>query len=159
MSNKKTLTKNFFLYEVTDWPDFQSMSSSDKVLAKQLANEALTPETEKNALEIARWLQIIRDMTNAAFPQHKGKIGFRILSWLRNKKWELLRKRSGGSQHIYGHGIDLIVTGLNAKDTEEVMRWLFSALENWHGGLAIMERDGKIVFIHLDLGERRRWKY
>ena len=157
----KNIAKNFTWDEVTNWSKHQSkMSVSDKLKAKTLAEKALTSTTKKNAQLIATSLQLIRDLVNTVFPEYKGSIGVRPLSWLRALAWEKYRKRSGTSQHVEGHGVDFVLTGIPAEDAQKIMKWLFKLLENWEGGLAVKyDEKGNIVFIHIDLGKKRRWVY
>jgi uncharacterized protein YcbK (DUF882 family) len=154
------LTKNFHLNEVFDWAKHQAMKPSDQKTATQLAQMALNDKTKAAANSIAIELQEIRDRLNARYPEYKGKLGLRVISWLRAKQWELMRGRSGNSAHVEGHAVDFIITG--AKDQEEtnrLMNEVFEDLQSWDGGLAIKKTGERISFIHIDLGEKRRWKY
>ncbi len=154
------LTSNFHLNEVTNWPKFQGMKPTEQALAIQLATDNLTDEVKENARKIAVELQELREIVNHEFKHIGVEIGLRALSWFRPKEWELMRQRSGNSQHITGHAVDFIVTGLTPEQTKVVMQWLFNYLHDWNGGLAVKYgAGGRISFIHIDLGKKRRWVY
>lgn len=155
------LTRNFTLGEVVNWPRHQAMTASDRALATKLAIEALNDEVIGAATSVAQDLQELRDWVNAQFPKYKGKIGIRATSWLRPKAWELHRKRSGKSQHVTGHGVDLIVVGVDPSDYNSIMEAIFKRYENWNGGLAkSLTKTGRYRFIHLDKRPgRARWTY
>jgi len=154
------LTENFWHSEVINWANHQNMTETDRATAIALATEAYKDaNVKKEVLKIAEWLQILRDMVNAAHPEFNGNVGFTVLSWLRPIKWELKRNRSGKSMHTSGNAVDIIVSGVSEANQEKIMRWLWLSLRNWHGGLAKLDRDNRIRFIHLDLGEKRRWEY
>lgn len=154
------LTANFSLSEVVNWADKTSMGVAEKEMAKKMAIEALTPEIIRRAGTVAADLQKIRDWANASFPEYKGKIGLTATSWFRPKKWELYRKRSGGSQHIFGWAVDFIVSGIPPADIQKVMKAIFKHLTDWPGGLALKVTSGKFVFIHIDKRKvRARWTY
>jgi uncharacterized protein YcbK (DUF882 family) len=131
------ITENFWHSEVINWANHQNMTETDRATAIALATEAY----------------------NAAHPEFNGNVGFTVLSWLRPIKWELKRNRSGKSMHTSGNAVDIIVSGVSEANQEKIMRWLWLSLRNWHGGLAKLDRDNRIRFIHLDLGEKRRWEY
>lgn len=153
------MTQNFSIVEVTTWARHQSMNDADRKKATEMAMDAMNDEVEANAIKIANELQKLRDKINTENPEFGGKLGLRILSWFRPKKWELYRKRSGNSQHTKGHAVDFIIVGCEQKKAQELTRKLFNDLKDWNGGLAIMERNNNIGFIHLDLGKKRRWNY
>jgi uncharacterized protein YcbK (DUF882 family) len=153
------LTKNFHLNEVTEWAKWQTMSDADKAKATELAKKAMNDDVLFNAKRIAQKLQVIREQVNAQFPEYGGKVGVRALSWLRAKEWELIRGRSGASQHVTGHAVDFIFVGVPQADVQKLMNWAWKDLQQWGGGLARLHRGSRTSFIHLDLGAKRRWNY
>lgn len=154
------LSENFTLREVVEWPKHQSsMTSSDRAKAIQMSTNALDDSAIARARLIAEEMQILRNEANAAFPQFGGNIGIRALSWLRPIEWEIYRKRSGGSEHTNAHAVDFIVVGIPQANVPGVMTWIWSRLRNWRGGLARKMSGNSWVFIHIDLGSRRRWTY
>ena len=156
------MTKNFSFSEVINWAKWQGITGSNLTKLNGWIDEAMTDEVKANALKIAQHLQTIRDDVNKEFPQYNGKIGIRAVSWFRPKKWELFRGRSGASQHITGHGVDFIVTGVSSTDYPIVMKWIWDKLNEgtgWHGGLARLFKNNRLSFIHIDLGRKRRWEY
>ena len=152
------IAPNFTLREVIEWPKHQAMNPLDRAKAHEMALKALNQRTYENAKKIAKELQNARTLANARFPEMQGRIGIKCLSWLRALEWELYRRRSGKSQHIHGHAVDYIVTNCGHR-TDEVMGWLFREYKDFNGGLARMVRNDKYIFIHLDLGPKRRWEY
>ena len=153
------LAKNFTLREVVNWPQHQVMTEPDKAKATDLALKALNATTLDNAIRVAQFLQSIRDEMNAAFPEYNGRLGLRVMSWLRAKAWELYRKRSGNSQHTTGHAVDIIVIGASATDYPRIMEWIWNRYQEHNGGLARLFRNGRWSFIHFDYGVNRRWEY
>lgn len=156
------MTPNFKESEVVNWPTNIAMSAADRNLAIQLANDNITPAIRANAKRIAEYLQLLRDMANAAFPQYNGSISLVATSWYRPEAWERMRNRDGSSRHTKGDAVDFMVrirTGAQTKDEQEVMAFLWRALHNWHGGLARKMNGSKWSFIHIDLGAKRRWTY
>jgi hypothetical protein len=157
------LSKYFTKNDAQNWSrHISTMSAADKKLATSLAIKHWTPAIERNARNIALKLDDIQDALNAAYiMQYGGKLKLIITSWFRPIEWEIYRKRGGGSQHVLGHGIDLSVIGCNANDYNQIMETLFNLLVkmNWNGGLARLVRSGRYSFIHLDLGNKRRWEY
>jgi uncharacterized protein YcbK (DUF882 family) len=54
------------------------------------------------------------------------------------------------SQHIYGNAVDVYAVGLNEVD-------LFNFFDrSWPGGLGLYDRNGN-GWVHIDIGEHRRW--
>jgi hypothetical protein len=152
------LTENFTLSEAIDWPKHQTMNPGDRGKARELALKALRPYEYGRIKMIAQHLQKIRDTVNGQYPEMGGKIGLRCLSWLRAEEWELYRRRSGKSRHVHGDAVDFIVTNCGNR-TNEVMDWIYRQIINHNGGLARLKRNGIYSFIHIDLGDRRRWEY
>lgn len=154
------LTPNFALREVVEWPKHQTnMTAADRIKAIEMATAALNSSTYSAAKKMAEFLQNVRAAVNRQFPAYLGRIGIRVMSWLRPKPWELYRKRSGTSQHITGHGVDIVVTGVTAFDYGVIMQWIWETYQNHDGGLARLFRDNRWGFIHFDFGRRRRWEY
>jgi len=80
--------------------------------------------------------------------------GVVVNSWLRPPSYN---KRIGGaakSVHLQGLAVDVLFAGC---DNNKV----FASLDKtWQGGLAIKKDwSGKVGFIHIDLGAKRRWEY
>jgi uncharacterized protein YcbK (DUF882 family) len=134
------LTKNFTLYEMAF------------ILTKQgneWNKEALTDEVIKNLTAVANELERLR--------VHLGNKPIKITSGFRCHKWEIFRKRSGKSQHMYGLAVDLV-----CDDLDKAYKLYHD--QKWMGGLA--KGNG---FIHLDLrkpekehvkrGYGARWVY
>lgn len=153
------LTPNFNESEVLDWWKFQNLSQADANLLKSSIALAYSPEHRANALKIAMELEKIRASINQQFPQYKGKIGIRALSWFRPRSWEVYRKRSGNSQHIHGHAVDWIIIGVSGADYPIIMEWVWQQLQQWNGGLARLYKNKRWSFIHIDLGLKRTWEY
>ena len=141
------ITQNFSLSEV--------VNSIQDQKARKLSLEALNVETLIEAVKIAMHLQDFRDDVNDEFG---GGRSIQITSWLRAKEWELLRGRSGESMHVTGNAVDFRVMHKGVID-QEATRWVWERIQEWNGGLAKLERDGEIRFIHVDLGKKRRWEY
>lgn len=122
--------------------------------------ELLTVEQLCKIGMIAYKLQDLRNKTLAEFGV-KFK-GFRITAGLRQKQWELMRKRSGNSQHVQGWAVD-IQPICDVKDYAQIFNWVFKSQSGFFGGLAQSPFDlqkNSFGFIHLDLrGEVARWTY
>jgi uncharacterized protein YcbK (DUF882 family) len=156
------MTKNFSEKEVIDWAKFQGITGNDLQLLNKWIEEEFNNEVKANAKLIAVELQAIRGNVNSAFSSYNDKIGIRCVSWFRPKKWELHRKRSGASQHITGHGVDFIITGVTPSDYPVIMEWIWNELNKgtgFNGGLARLYKNNRWSFIHIDLGRKRRWEY
>lgn len=158
------LTTNFQLKEVYEWPKHQAnMTPADKAKATELAKKALNSTTQSHAKIAAVELQRLRGQVNKEFPEFSGNIKIVALSWLRPVEWEHYRKRSGKSQHIYGHGVDFIfeAPGATRDDINKMMAWAWNNYTgSWPGGLARLKRFGNYSFIHLDHRTgRARWEY
>ena len=156
------LTKNFSRKEAFEWYKYHGVTGKNAKDLQAWQKEDLTPQIEANIKEIAVELQKIRDAVNKQFPQYKGDIGLKTLSWFRPIKWEKLRRRSGASQHIHGHAVDFIVANVPQKEVQPMMNWIWGELNRgagWNGGLARLHRGSNTSFIHIDLGTKRRWNY
>lgn len=153
------LTPNFTIKEALEWAKWQPIKEKDKKYCIELCNKHWNKKLEANAKEIAMELEKIRLSVNNQFPQYFGKIGIRPVSWYRPKEWELFRKRSGNSQHVQAWAVDFIVVNVSPQQYNEIMKWIFSSLYNWNGGLARLNKKNHYSFIHIDLGSKRRWEY
>lgn len=156
------LTKNINRSEAFDWHKHHGVAGTNLRNLKQWQKEDLTPNIESNIKAIAKEVQDIRDEVNKAFPEFKGQIDLRITSWFRPLKWEKLRGRSGGSQHITGNAVDFIAVNIPPNKVTEVMEWIWNHLNKgagWKGGLARLYKNKRYGFIHIDLGRKRRWIY
>lgn len=112
--------------------------------------------------------QSIRDLINREFKNdlHAAPIGLTITSGWRCREWELLRGRSGDSQHTIA-AYDAVPTNCSLRMTVSIIGWIKQRFEDRHiGGFAIAlpkVKDGKIVstgFFHFDFrGHKARWKY
>jgi uncharacterized protein YcbK (DUF882 family) len=154
------LTENFNLSEVFEWGKWQGLSASDNALLTKWQKEEWSDKIHlPKAIEIAEDLQSIRDLINQMFDKYNGKIGIRVVSWYRPRKWELHRKRSGGSQHVTGGGVDFVVTGVSEEHYAEIMKFIFEMLNNYDGGVARKITNDRYSFIHIDKGAKRRWEY
>jgi uncharacterized protein YcbK (DUF882 family) len=111
------------------------------------ASPALEVKIKQNAKRILTELQKIRE---------KYGVPITINSGFRCEAWELHQGRSGASRHVQGDAVDF-------KCSQEVLNQIWTDIQDWNGGLAAKFRKRKgvkeIVFIHIDLGNRRRWRY
>jgi hypothetical protein len=134
--------------------------SADRAKAIELAEKHFTPQVKENARRVAQDLQSLRQRVNAAFPEFGGRIGLRMLSWFRPRKWELYRGRSGNGQHPNGHAVDFTAVNVPPTRHAEVMQWLWDQLQDWPGGLASSRSGNTWRFIHIDKRPTRaRWTY
>lgn len=117
---------------------------------------------------LAKHLQKFRGLINDNFKSDIGfaDMGLRITSGFRCREWELLRGRSGDSQHCIGYAADIQPTNCSREQAAKIIHWLYSKHnEYWQNGLAIKypSREGNILligFLHLDIrGKRARWTY
>ena len=155
----KRLTKNFMLYEFLEAQlPFEAISLNWKYI-----QEGDIFGWELLALEF----QKLRGLINENFKSDIGfdDIGIRVTSGYRCKEWELLRGRSGDSQHTKCAG-DIQPTNCSRELAVKILHWIYSKYnEFWLGGLAIKNpsKEGNallIGFVHLDTrGNRARWSY
>jgi len=158
------LTANFTLKEVVEWARHQAMPQEHKDLCIAMCRDHLTSEVFIKAKQVAEKMQELRDAVNQAFPEYNGKLGLRPLSWFRPQAWELMRKRSGKSQHVPGWGVDFAAVNCKPEDYNRIMAHIFNVLlKNFTGGLAYkLNAQGNYSFIHIDLlitTPPRRWQY
>lgn len=128
--------------------------------------EQLTVEQLCKIGMIAFELQKVRDRAKARFGDRLR--GLRIVAGLRQKMWELLRDRSGNSEHVEGWAVD-VQPICDDEDYAEIFDWIFNDNKDWFGGLAkanynigkkVAIKDKKYGFIHFDLrGIIARWVY
>jgi hypothetical protein len=148
------LTRNFHLYEFIEAQlPFEAVALNWKNIS------AFKMDLwERQALEIQR----MRNMVNQNFKSDLGfdEIGIRILSGFRCREWELIRKRSGNSQHTIC-ATDTQPTNCSRDQAIKINLWIHEQYKDWPGGLAIKHGSGDLVgFIHLDPREgRARWVY
>ena len=135
-------TWNEFIYGVALPAKARQMN--DLALA---GSPALEVKIKYNAKRILTELQKIRD---------KYGVPITINSGFRCEAWELHQGRSGNSRHVQGDAVDF-------KCKQDVLQQIWKDIQDYNGGLAAKwrKRNGvqEIVFIHIDLGQRRRWKY
>ena len=161
----KRLTKNFMLYEFLEAKmPFEAIAMNWRHI-----QEGDIFGWELLALE----LQKLRGLVNENFKSDIGfdDIGIRITSGYRCKEWELLRGRSGESQHTKC-AADFQPTNCSRELAVKILHWIYSnnwicSLYNewWSGGLALKypSKQGNILligFVHLDMrGTKVRWSY
>jgi hypothetical protein len=150
------LTRNFWLYE------FIESKLPDEAIALnwQNINTDIVQNIEKIALEAQR----IRNTLNANFKSDLKfpELGVRITSGYRCKEWELIRKRTGLSQHTTGGAIDLQVINCSRNQAIELQKWVYEQYKDWQGGLAIKWNEGESIgFVHIDgrTTGAARWVY
>lgn len=131
------LTKNFTLKEFTvnRWANEEQQKRSD---------ESLTADVLCNIQELSNNLQVLRDYLNAPISIN---IAFRP------KWWELLKGRSGKSQHTLGKAGDIVVEGYTPKQVAKAIIKLISEGKMSQGGLKAYNS-----FTHYDIrGHKARW--
>ena len=152
MKNKQ-LTKNFKLFEfINAKMPAEAVMLNHSTIAKMDKKEY--DKLISNITDVANELQKIRDKYGKPIT---------ITSGYRCIEWEKIKGRSGASQHIFGMGADFVI------QDQEIMKSILDDYKSWMGGLASMVREGKIIFIHLDLrtpnaehirrGYGARWEY
>ena len=108
---------------------------------------AMPEEVEKNIIELAEQLQILRD--------HIG-LPIRITSGYRSKEYN---RRIGGvrnSMHVIGKASDLYMDGMSARELNGVIIDLIRAGKMKEGGVGLYVSKG---FVHYDIrGTRARWR-
>jgi hypothetical protein len=149
------LTRNFYLYEFIE----AQLPSEAIALNWQNIGTDIVQNIEVIALEAQR----IRNTLNANFINDLGfpELGVRITSGYRCKQWELIRKRSGLSQHTTGGAIDFQIINCSRQQSIDLQQWIYKQYEDWKGGLAIKYAEGdKLGFIHIDNRDgKARWIY
>ena len=166
MKNRK-LTDNFSLYEFIE-----------SSLPKQ-AVDLNWQHIDQFSVNLHTWeslaveLQKIRNIINLEYRQGNGgrEIALKLTSAFRCKEWELIRGRTGSSQHCVGVAADIQPLNCSNSLAVEIMQWLYSRHHSrhngWNGGFAIKQptytQGGiieKIGFLHYDLrGYPARWEY
>ena len=151
---KVQLTNNLWLHEF-----LESSSMPEESIA--MTYEDLEPEKLARIGVIAERIQNIRNKAVQIFG--KRIRGIEILAGVRVKRWELLRKRSGNSQHTEYWGADFRPI-CDDEDYEEIFNWIYDQFEpTWKGGFAKSEpnlKEGRKGFIHGDCRmNNARWKY
>lgn len=118
---------------------------------------------------IAEVLQKIRNEVNENFKRKDGKeIRLKLSCGFRCLRWEKSRGRSGGGMHDDGKAVDFFPD--NCEDDAQyvvIFNWIKQKYSKWNGGLAaksyVMNLKTKRLvtkgFIHIDNGNKRRWKY
>lgn len=132
-----------------------------------------TDEQLKAAADYAEnFLEPLRNRINSRYLMRNNvkQIGIKPTTWLRQKQYEIMKKRSGNSQHIYGHVADIFPTGI-VSDTLYLEVFYFIVSEvfsqiNQQGGVGILHptiEKGKVVrrgFIHRDYRNTTAiWEY
>lgn len=155
----RQLTKNFRLYE------FLESQMPDEAIAMnwKYIDRGTVLSAEIAALELEK----IRKLINDNFKSDLGfsDIGIRIAAGFRCKEWELLRGRSGNSQHTI-MAADFQPVKCSRELAVKILHFVFSKYnEYWKGGLAIKypSKQGNILligFVHIDFrSARARWTY
>lgn len=116
----------------------------------------------------AQHAQSIRDLINKEFKNdlYARPIGLTITSGWRCREWELLRGRSGDSQHTIA-AYDAIPSNCSLRMAVSIIGWIKHHFEpSYEGGFAVAlpkVKDGKIIstgFFHFDFrGHKARWTY
>jgi len=150
------LTRNFHLYEFIEAQlPFEAVALNWKYITRF---DML--KWEEMALELEKDRRLINE-------HHKpdlfgfDDIGIRITSGFRCIEWELLRGRSGLSQHTIC-AVDYIPTNVSRSKAIVILKWLYDIQDKtWPGGLAIKHPEQmKTGFIHKDTRkELARWNY
>lgn len=126
-------------------------------------------------IDLCQRMDVVRVHMNLAFKSDinpKKDIGLKVSSGWRCYAWELLKGRSGTSQHVVA-AVDVQPTNCSMGLAIKIIAWMhefYSSTEEgkgWPGGFAIAKprRNRKtnhiesIGFAHYDLGRLRRWKY
>ena len=153
---KVQLTKNLWLHEF-----LEGTSMPSEAIA--ITYEDLEPAKLARIGVIAERIQNIRNATKKKFGKRFN--GFRVCAGVRVKRWELLRERSGKSQHTEYWTAD-IQPICKDEDYLEIFNWIYDNFEpTWKGGFAKKEPDleakpQKKGFIHADCRmNNARWKY
>jgi uncharacterized protein YcbK (DUF882 family) len=113
-----------------------------------LADKALRAKTE-----IAPpLLDLLRTLTRT----HPGARVDIVSGYRSAKRNEMMRKKgrhvASHSQHTLGHAVDFRVEGLSVGDVVKEVEAL-----KWDGGLGRYDKKSDL-FVHADVGPRRRWK-
>ena len=164
--DNEQLTTNFWLYEFIEGRALPAR-------AIELNWRNIKEFKRDRYQELAFLLQAIRDEINDEFIDANGgkEIGITINSGFRCKQWELMRGRSGNSQHTVDAASDIVPVNCSNELAIRIIKYLHD--QDWDrttghsGGFAIKEpvRDekGQIVtvgFAHYDLrGFPARWYY
>ncbi|MCC5916584.1 MAG: DUF882 domain-containing protein [Cryomorphaceae bacterium] len=125
---------NFSLEEYLNNGSRSVMPANDRILLQDDFFGLSIPEQQRN-LNVLHALQPVREKF--------GEPIF-ITCGYRSKRHEMSRGRSGNSQHLFG-AIDI---------TCDDMFGLNQLLHDWKGGYNFYEDKN---FIHIDLGNIRRW--
>jgi len=158
IENRK-LTSHFMLYE------FLEAQMPDEAVA--LNWKYITEDTVYRSEIIALELEKVRKLVNDNFKSDIGfhEIGLRITSGYRCIEWELLRDRSGNSQHTI-MAVDLQPVRCSRELAVKILHFIYVKYNHfWSGGLAIKNpsKQGSILlvgFVHLDMRDKKaRWKY
>lgn len=153
------LTKNFRLYEFIE----AQMPDEAIALNWKYFDPANIVRWELLALELEKMRKLINDnfKSDLNFPE----IGIRIAAGYRCIEWELIRKRSGQSQHTIC-AADIQPVRCSREQAVKILHFVFSKYsEYWNGGLALKSpsKQGNILligFLHIDTrGKRARWSY
>ncbi|GHB44325.1 YcbK family protein [Mongoliitalea lutea] len=134
----RKLTTNFNLSEFVLNKFAKNQAEQQRVI------DSLTEDIEKSIEELAKNLQVLRDELGARITVN---IGFRP------KWWELLRGRSGKSQHACGKAADIVVNGFTPAQVANTIERLIAEGRMKQGGLKAYN-----TFVHYDIrGVRARW--
>lgn len=126
-------------------------------------------------IDLCQRMDVVRVHVNLAFKSDidpDKHIGLKVTSGWRCHAWELLKGRSGTSQHVIA-ALDVQPTNCSPELAIKIIAWMHkfysSTVEGqgWPGGFAIARpkynpKTNQLIsigFAHYDLGRLRRWKY
>lgn len=135
------LTKNFNIDEFI-YSRFYNQEQQNRVVFDFYNDRELLYSVQKLAIQ----LQVLRNYLNTSVS---------INISYRPKWYELLKGRSGSSQHCLGKAADITVKGYTPKQIHEAIEFLISEGLMLQGGLGLYNS-----FIHYDIGfngKKRRW--
>jgi hypothetical protein len=155
----RQLTQHFRLYEFIE----SQMPDEAVALNWKYFDTSTIMLWEILALELEK----TRKLINENFTSDLGfqEIGIRIAAGFRCKEWELIRGRSGNSQHTIC-AADIQPVKCSREMAVKILHFIYSKYnEYWKGGLAIKypSKQGNLLligFVHIDIrGKRARWTY
>ncbi len=131
------LTENFSYKEMT----YNRWANKEQ---QQRTNDEVSDEVLVNLIELCKNLEVLREKLGKPI---SISISFRPLFW------ELLKGRSGKSQHTKGKAADIKVPGLTPSEVADWIEILIKEGKMKQGGLKAYK-----TFVHYDVrGVKARW--
>ena len=132
------LPANISLVEYLNFGSRSVVNASDRQLLLSDWEQLTREEKQRN-------LNVIH-----AFQPYRTHLGISIFPTCgyRSERHELTKGRSGKSQHLLG------AFDFTCNSKQELKRYADLLKDTWYGGFKYYENKN---FIHLDLGENRRW--